>query len=71
MKTLIFKTNARCGGCVVKIDASLRRILPAGAWHFDLTSPDRRLTTLTDLPAEEIMQAVQQAGYRAELLEAK
>lgn len=67
MKKLKFRTSAKCGGCTAKIDGELTKILPAGSWSFDLSSPDKTLT-VTDSPVEaaKIAQAVQAAGYRAE-----
>lgn len=69
MKTLSFRTNAKCAGCTAKIDTELGKLLPQGSWSFDLSSPDRTLT-VTDAPVSpgEIIAAVTAAGYRAELL---
>ena len=68
MKQFVFRTNAKCSGCTAKIDAALSPLLTAGNWSFDLSSPDRTLT-VTDAP--KIVEAVQSAGYRAELLSEK
>lgn len=67
MGKLKFRTSAKCGGCTAKIDGELSKILPAGSWSFDLSSPDKTLTVM-DSPVEaaKIAQAVQAAGYRAE-----
>ena len=72
MKQFVFRNNAKCSGCTAKIDASLSPLLSAGSWSFDLSSPDRTLT-VTDAPvsAQKIVEAVQSAGYRAELLSEK
>ena len=72
MKQFVFRTNAKCCGCTARIDASLSPLLSAGSWSFDLSSPDRTLT-VTDAPvsAQKIVEAVQSAGYRAELLSEK
>ena len=65
MKTLRFKTNAKCGGCVNKIGSELsRKVLPKD-WSIDLNSPDRVLTVQTDLPAETIVSLVNTAGFKA------
>lgn len=66
MKTRKFKTNAKCGGCVAKIDTQLSTILPAGQWSLDLGSPTRTLTVISDIDPEEIIRAVEKAGFRAE-----
>lgn len=67
MKTLSFRTNAKCAGCTAKIDLELGKLLPQGSWSFDLASPDRTLT-VTDSPAAaaDIIAAVAATGYRAE-----
>ena len=67
MRKLKFRTSAKCGGCTAKIDGELSKVLPAGSWSFDLSSPDKTLT-VTDSPVgvPEIVRAVQAAGYRAE-----
>ena len=52
MATLKFKTNAKCGGCVAAIGAKL----------------NKTLTITTDLPAETILSAVSEAGFKASAL---
>lgn len=68
MKTLRFKTNAKCGGCVAGIGKELDKILSAEQWSVDLASPDRVLTVTSDRTADEIRAAVEAAGFRAESL---
>ncbi len=69
MKISRFKTNAKCGGCVARIAPYLNRILKADEWTFDLDSPDKILTVNSDKPDGLIVDAVREAGYRAEKLE--
>ena len=66
MKTMKFKTSAKCGGCVAKIDAALEGRLPDGSWNIDLSSPDRILTVEADVPEEESVTLVKSAGFKAE-----
>lgn len=66
MKTMKFKTSAKCGGCVAKIDAVLEGCLPDGSWSVDLSSPDKILTVEADVPEDEIISLVKSAGFRAE-----
>lgn len=67
MKTLSFRTNAKCAGCVAKIDAELGKLLPAGSWSFDLSSPGKTLAvTAENISARQIVEAVAAAGYKAE-----
>ncbi|MEG1662166.1 MAG: heavy metal-associated domain-containing protein [Clostridiales bacterium] len=67
MKTYQFKTSAKCGGCTTKIDQKLKSNPNAGTWRFDLQNPDRILEITTDLPPEEVVKLVEDAGYKAEL----
>ena len=66
MKTSKFKTNAKCGGCTSKIDHTLNERAKESTWSFDLKDPDRVLTITTDLPPEDVIKAVNEAGYKAE-----
>lgn len=66
MKTMKFKTSAKCGGCVAKIDAVLEGRLPDGSWSVDLSSPDKILTVEADVSEDEIISLVKSAGFRAE-----
>ena len=68
MATLKFKTNAKCGGCVAAINAKLNKLVKEDAWSIDLKSPDKKLTITTDLPAETILSAVSEAGFKASVL---
>lgn len=68
MATLRFKTNAKCGGCVVAIGAKLNNLVKEEDWSIDLKSPDRTLTVSTDLPSEVILAAVTEAGFKASAL---
>ena len=66
MKTRKFKTNAKCGGCVAKIGTQLSTILPVGQWSIDLDSPDKTLMIISDIDPEEVIRAVEKAGFKAE-----
>ena len=66
MATLKFKTNAKCGGCVAAIGAKLNKLVKEDAWSIE--SPDKTLTITTDLPAETILSAVSEAGFKASAL---
>lgn len=68
MSTLKFKTNAKCGGCVAAIGAKLNQLVKEDAWSIDLKSLDKTLTITTDLPAEAIVAAVGEAGFKATVL---
>ncbi|MCH6198528.1 heavy-metal-associated domain-containing protein [Aquiflexum sp. LQ15W] len=62
-----FKTNVKCGACVASITPEMEKIA-AGLWQVDLTSPDRILTVESEKESAEIIKALENAGYKGELL---
>ncbi len=71
MKTLKFKTNIKCGGCVATITPFLNNEKGVARWSVDTTSPQKILTVETaGLSAGEIVGILKKAGYQAELLAA-
>ena len=65
MKTLQFKTNINCGGCIKAITPTLNQKAGAGNWQVDTTNPDKILTVTTDqLTPEQVVRAVEQAGFQ-------
>lgn len=66
MKTSTFKTNAKCSGCVAKIETSLNTAVARNQWNIDLSTPDRILTISSDLSDEEVVRLVTAAGFKAE-----
>lgn len=62
-----FKTNIKCGGCIATVTPFLDKAVGAGNWQVDTASPDKMLTVqANEVTTEQIQQAVQQAGYKAE-----
>ena len=68
MATMKFKTNAKCGGCVAAIGAKLNKLVKEDDWCVDLKSPDKVLEVTADVPADKIIAAVTDAGFKAEQL---
>ncbi len=68
MKTMKFKTNAKCGGCVSAIGEKLNDIIKPEEWNLDLASPDKVLEVTAGIPAESIISAVEKAGFKAKQL---
>ncbi len=68
MKTMKFRTNAKCGGCVSAIGEKLNGIINKDQWDIDLSSPDRTLTVTADIAPEVITDAVKEVGFNAEQL---
>lgn len=66
METRKFKTNAKCGGCVAKIEASLNTAVARNQWDIDLSTPNRVLTITSDLSDDDIVRLVVAAGFKAE-----
>ncbi|SHN29191.1 heavy-metal-associated domain-containing protein [Chitinophaga sp. CF418] len=69
METQQFKTNIKCSGCIATVTPYLNEVAGENAWKVDTAAPDKVLTISADkVAAEEIIQAVQKAGYKAEKL---
>ncbi|MET4075941.1 heavy-metal-associated domain-containing protein [Hymenobacter sp. UYCo722] len=65
MKTLQFKTNINCGGCIKAVTPALNQEAGAGNWQVDTATPDKILTINSDqLTAEQVVRAVEQAGFK-------
>lgn len=68
MTTMKFKTNAKCGGCVAAIGTQLNKLVKDNEWSIDLKSPDKVLEVTADVPADRVIAAVTEAGFKAEQL---
>ena len=69
MKTLKFKTNIKCGGCVATVTPSLNAVEGVDSWHVDTANSDKILTVqVQTATAADVKKAVEAAGYRAESL---
>jgi copper chaperone len=68
MKTLKFKTNINCGGCIKTVTPFLNQLDEVDEWKVDTENPDKILTVGgDDFTAEEIISTVKKAGYTAEI----
>ncbi len=66
MKTLKFKTNINCGGCIKTVTPFLNQLDEVDEWKVDTENPDKILTVGgDDFTAEEIIKTVKNAGYTA------
>lgn len=66
MKTLKFKTNVNCGGCIATITPHLNQVKGIVKWNVDTANPQKILTVETsDLQAEAIVKVLEKAGYKA------
>jgi copper chaperone len=66
MKTLKFKTNVKCGACVVAITPEMEK-LSAESWTVDLVHPDRILTVTGETDQGKIIEALEKSGYKGEI----
>ncbi len=70
MKTMTFKTNIKCGGCIAKVTPTLQGAKGIANWGVDTSTPDKILTVQTEqLSAPEVQALVQQAGFTAQLVQ--
>lgn len=68
MKTIKFKTNINCGGCVAKVAPALDSMVGKWNWQIDTTSFEKILIVETESISEkEIEDAVKTAGFKIEI----
>lgn len=68
-KTLQFKTNINCGGCVAKVTPFLNDAEGLCHWDVDTVNPNKILSVHSDgISEQEIIQKVQEAGFKIELI---
>ena len=69
MKKIQFKTNINCGNCVRAVTGFLNDVPGIEKWKVDTDNPDKILTVEGDaLEAEAIIEAVEDAGFDAEMV---
>lgn len=68
-KTLQFKTNINCGGCVATVTPFLNEVPGPGNWEVDTTNPNKILTIQPEgISEQDIIKKVEEAGYKIERL---
>jgi copper chaperone len=69
MKTITFKTNINCSGCVEKVTPYLNETIGNGSWKVDTQNPSKILTVETsDLSEKDILNTLHKAGFKADVL---
>ena len=69
MKTIEVKTNIMCGSCTAKATPVLNATLGENHWKVDISNSKKILTVTTeDLTEQDVIKAVEKAGYKAEKL---
>ncbi|MAN29526.1 MULTISPECIES: heavy-metal-associated domain-containing protein [Mesonia] len=67
MKTLKFKTNINCGGCVSKVTPFLNKQDGVERWEVDTDNPDKILTVESNgATDEDIETTLKKIGFKAE-----
>ena len=70
MKTLKFKTNINCGGCISKVTPLLNNQEGVESWEVDTVNPDKILTIKSNGASEEDVKAtLQKVGFKAEAVD--
>jgi copper chaperone len=65
MKTIRFKTNLKCGGCIKAITPGLESLNIIDTWSVDLENPDRVLEIKAPEDVSElVIESVKKAGYQ-------
>jgi copper chaperone len=68
-KTLKFKTNINCGGCLAKVTPFLNQADGICHWSVDTVNKDKVLSVHSEgITEEEVINKVQQAGFEITLL---
>jgi copper chaperone len=68
-KTLKFKTNIKCMGCVSTVTPALDGAVGAGNWAVDIQSPNKELTVNADeADANTVIAALVKTGYTADVI---
>lgn len=68
-KTLQFKTNLNCGGCVSKVKTGLDEVVGVDRWSVDTNNDDKILTVQSEgINADEVVAVIKSKGFQAESL---
>ena len=68
-KTLKFKTNINCSGCVEKVTPFLNDANGICHWDVDTANRDKILSVHSEgITEEDVIQKVQEAGFKIEIL---
>lgn len=67
MKTLKFKTNIKCAGCLARVSPNLNEIAGEDNWEVDINTPEKILTVVSDeVDESSVIFAVNEAGFKAD-----
>ncbi len=64
MKTMKFKTNINCGGCLKSVTPHLDELDNVDSWKVDINNPDKILEVkIEDGNENTVVSAVKKAGF--------
>ena len=64
-KTLKFKTNINCGGCIATVTPFLNAVTGVTKWEVDTNNKDKVLTVVMDTATEQdVIDSVKKAGFK-------
>ena len=70
MKTLKFKTNINCNGCISSVTPFLNELDGVETWKVDIEDANKILTVESEhVSTEEIIQTVKKVGFKIESLD--
>lgn len=67
MSEVQVKTNIMCAACIEKVTPVFNENFGSENWKVDTTSP-KKILTVSNATEAEVIDAVSQAGYKAEQL---
>lgn len=71
MKTVKFKTNINCGGCISSVTPFLNELDNIDTWKVDTENPDKILeVNLEDENEQIVIETVKKAGFTIEPINA-
>ncbi|MFT7032257.1 MAG: copper chaperone [Cyclobacteriaceae bacterium] len=71
MKTVKYKTNINCGGCINSVTPFLNEVDNIDIWKVDTENPDKILeVNLDDENEAFVIEAVKKAGFEIEPINA-
>lgn len=70
MKTIKFKSNIKCSGCIGRVTPHLNKQEGIAKWSVNILTPEKILTVEAEgIGAKEVIEAVKNAGFTAEELQ--
>jgi copper chaperone len=67
MKTVKYKTNINCGGCINSVTPFLNELDNIDTWKVDIENPDKILhVELEDENEQIVIETVKKAGFEIE-----